>query len=59
MSGKIFAVLIIAVALFLATASFVLPTERLHDLSWMGMFFRVMLHVLGVGALIKYLCTWK
>ena len=59
MLGKIFVILVIGVSLLLGIASHVLPTERLHDLAWMSKFFQIQVYVLGTGALIKYLCTWK
>lgn len=55
MCGKIFAVIVILVALIMAIAVTVLPQERLADLFYVSRFIEIMIPVLGVGALIKYL----
>ncbi len=54
--GKVFATVIVIMALVLAVLASVWPQERLADIIYVSRFFDVMLPVLGVGALIKYLC---
>jgi len=54
--GIIFATLIILFALVLALLALFWPQERLADFIFISRSFDVMLPVLGVGALIKYLC---
>jgi hypothetical protein len=56
MCGKIFAVIIIIIALLLAIFASVLPQEKLNGVIYITRFFDIMLPVLAVGALIKYLC---
>ena len=59
MCNKVFAVIIIVVALILAILATVWPQERLADIIYISRFFDVMIPVLAVGALIKYLCCCK
>ena len=59
MCRKIFAVIVIAIALILAILATVWPQERLSDIIFVSRFFDVMIPVLAVGALIKYLCGCK
>ena len=54
--GKIFSTVVVIIALVLAVLASVWPQERLADIIYVSRFFDVMLPVLGVGALIKYLC---
>lgn len=56
MVGKVFSILVVAVAVLLAALYVVLPTERLQDIVYFVRFFDVMIPVLAVGALIKYIC---
>jgi len=59
MSKKLYTLVIVIIALVLAVLATVWPQERLADIIYISRFFDVMLPVLGVGALIKYLSTWK
>lgn len=54
---KIWAVIIVIVALVVAILASVWPQERLSDIIYITRFFDVMLPILAAGALIKYLCT--
>lgn len=54
--GKAFTVVIVAIAVIMAIAVNVLPPEKLGYLVPVSRFFEVMIPVLGVGALLKYLC---
>ncbi|MBA2655204.1 MAG: hypothetical protein H0U71_09110 [Gammaproteobacteria bacterium] len=55
MSGKLFALLFIIIALLLAGFASILPQDRLASIIYITRFFDIMLPVLAVGALIKYL----
>ncbi len=55
MCNKVFALVMIIIALALAVTATILPKERSADIVYISRFFEVMLPVLGVGALIKYL----
>lgn len=54
-SGKIWAIIIIIIALIVAVLASVWPQERLSDIIYITRFFDVMLPILAAGALIKYL----
>lgn len=56
MCRKLFAVIVIIVALLMGILVSVLPQDRLADLFYVSRFIEVMIPILGVGALIKYLC---
>lgn len=53
--NKIWAIIIIAIAVILAILATVWPQDRLTDIIYVTRFFDVMLPVLAVGALVKYL----
>ena len=53
--GKIWTIIIIAIALILAILVSVLPQTALPNIIYATRFFDVMLPVLAFGALIKYL----
>jgi ABC-type sugar transport system permease subunit len=55
MCRKLFAVLIIVLALLIAVLVSVLPQDKLAGLFYVSRFIEVMIPVLGAGALIKYL----
>lgn len=55
MSSKIFAIVVIVVALAMGILASVLPSERLADLALFSKFFLSMIPVLLVGALVKYI----
>lgn len=55
MCRKLFAVLIVLIALLMAVLVSVLPQDRLASLFYVSRFIEVMIPVLGAGALIKYL----
>ncbi len=57
MCNKVFAIIVILIALILAALATLWPQERLADIIYVSRFFDVMIPVLAVGALIKYLCT--
>lgn len=57
MLGKIFALIIFLIALFLAVSASILPQDRLAGIIYFSRFFDIMLPVLAVGALLKYLFT--
>lgn len=52
---KIWAIVIIAIALIIAILASVWPQDRLADIIYVTRFFDVTLPVLAFGALIKYL----
>ncbi len=53
--NKIWAIIIIVIALILAILATVWPQDRLTDIIYVTRFFDVMLPVLAFGALVKYL----
>lgn len=53
-SNRVFAIVVIAIALVLAIAATLMPPEKLANIIYVSRFFDVMLPVLAVGALIKY-----
>lgn len=55
MCRKLFAVLIVLLALVMAVLVSVLPQDRLASLFYISRFIEVMIPILGAGALIKYL----
>lgn len=57
MCRKLFAVLVILIALAMAVLVSVLPQDRLANLFYASRFIEVMIPILGAGALIKYLCS--
>lgn len=59
MSNKIWAVIVVVVALVLALLASFWPQDRLADIIYVSRFFDVMLPILAVGALVKYLCQCK
>ena len=54
--GRAFTAIIVIIALVMAIAVNLLPPERLGLLVPVSRFFEVMIPILGVGALLKYLC---
>jgi hypothetical protein len=54
--GKIWALIVIVVAVVLAILLFALPHTDSRGIIGAVNFFNIMIPVLGVGALIKYLC---
>ncbi len=54
--NKIWAIIVIIVAIIIAILATVWPQDRLTDIIYVTRFFDVMLPVLAVGALVKYLC---
>ena len=52
---KVWAVIIIIIALIVAVLASVWPQDRLADIIYITRFFDVMLPILAAGALIKYL----
>ena len=57
--GKAFSTVIVIIALVMAIAVNALPPERLGYLVPVSRFFEVMIPILGVGALLKYLCCCR
>lgn len=55
MSHRIFATVVIIIALVLAIAATIMPPEKLASIIYVSRFFDVMLPILAVGALIKYI----
>ena len=55
MCGKIFAIVMLVIALLLAIFASVLPQEKLTSIIYFTRFFEVMIPVLAVAGLIKYL----
>ena len=55
MGSKVFAIVVVVVALIMGVLASVLPSERLADLALLSKFFLSMVPVLLVGALIKYI----
>lgn len=53
---KVFAALVILIAVVLALVASFWPQDRLADIIYVSRFFDIMLPVLATGALIKYLC---
>ncbi len=56
MCGKIYTWVAVIIAVVLAILAVLLPVERLHDFILIMRFFETMIPVLGVAALIKYIC---
>lgn len=54
--GRIFTTIIVVIALVMAIAVNVMSPEKLGYLVPVSRFFEVMIPILGVGALLKYLC---
>ena len=57
MSRKIFAFIIIAIAIILAILGMTLPRNNLHFVITITNFFDIMIPILAAGALINYI--WK
>lgn len=57
MCKKMFASVFILTALILGVLVSIWPHERMHEIVYITRFFEVMIPVLGVGALLKYLCS--
>ncbi len=55
MGSKIFAIIILILAILMAVLVSVLPQDQLANLFYVSRFFEVMIPILGVGALLKYL----
>jgi hypothetical protein len=55
MCGKVFAIVIFALAILMGLLVSVLPQDQLANLFYVSRFVEVMIPILGVGALIKYL----
>lgn len=55
MCNKVFAIIVIIVAIIMAILISVWPQDRLADIFYVSRFFDVMLPILAVGALLKYL----
>lgn len=55
MYNKVWAIVIIVIALIIAILASVWPQERLSDIIYVTRFFDVMLPILAAGALIKYI----
>lgn len=58
-AGKIWAIIVIVVALIIAILASVWPQDRLSDIIYITRFFDVTLPILAFGALIKYLAKCK
>lgn len=56
---RIFVFFIIGIAIVLAVLAVTMNLEWLGGIIMFTRFFEIMLPVLGVGALIKYLCTFS
>lgn len=54
MVGRIWAIIVVAIAVIMALLAAFLPQERLAELIFVTRIFDVMLPVLAVGALVKY-----
>ncbi|MBI5447738.1 MAG: hypothetical protein HY939_03300 [Gammaproteobacteria bacterium] len=57
--GRAFTAVIVVIALIMAIAVNLLPPEKLAVLVPVSRFFEVMIPILGVGALLKYLCCCR
>ncbi|MBB72440.1 MAG: hypothetical protein CMF50_08585 [Legionellales bacterium] len=57
MIGKVFVIIVLIVAILVGILGVALPSNRLADYILIVKFFDGMLPILGVGALIKYLCS--
>lgn len=57
MCGKIITILLVIVAVVLALAANLLPSDKVEYVIVVSRFFDIMLPVLGVAALLKYLCS--
>lgn len=55
MSGKVFSIVIIVIAVVMGVLACVVPVSHVMNILLIAKFFDVMLPILGVGALIKYL----
>jgi hypothetical protein len=55
MCGKIFALIMLLIAVLLAITASVLPQEKLASVIYFTRFFDVMIPILAVAGLIKYL----
>ena len=55
MCHKIFAVLIVLIALVFAVLVSILPQDKINYLVYASRFIEVMIPVLGAGVLVKYL----
>jgi len=56
MLGKLFILVVIAIALILAILGTFWPNKLLIDVLYLSRFFDLMLPILAAGALFKYLC---
>lgn len=59
MCHKVFAIVILILALLMGVLVSVLPQDTLANLFYVSRFVEVMIPILGVGALIKYLFSCK
>lgn len=57
MCGKIFTILVLAVAIIMGILAIALPLDKLHDFIVMMRFVESTIPVLAVGALIKYISS--
>ena len=57
--SKVWAIVVIAIALIVAILASVWPQERLADIIYITRFFDVTLPILAFGALVKYICCGK
>lgn len=55
MGRKLYAIIVLAIAVVIGIAVSTLPQEKLVSLYYVSRFVEVMIPILGVGALIKYL----
>lgn len=56
MKHKVYSAIIVIIAVVIGILAIGLPPEKLDGVSKVYRFFDAMLPILGVGALIKYLC---
>jgi hypothetical protein len=54
--GKMWATIVIVIAVLFGLLVLVLPQDRLSDIVYVPRFFDIVLPILAFGALIKYLC---
>lgn len=54
--GRLFATVIVLLAVLMGILVLVMPPEKIMYLVNVSRFFEVMIPILGVGALLKYIC---
>ncbi len=56
---KVFSIIVIALGVVLGIIAALVPAESLSGLAFIPKFFEIFIPILGAGALIKYLFSYK